>query len=160
MGVLRHLKDKEARQLVKEFVGRYPASEQLLKSAKQFEELNIEDGSVIIVDGRPLILRTKIGLLPSLKFEELLPTLSRVVVDMGAVPHIVNGAQVMRPGVRQILSDFGKGELVAIVDEKFSKTIALGIADVDSTTMRSVSKGKVVQNIHYVGDDFWKASTV
>jgi len=159
LGSLRHLKDKEARQLVKEFVGRYPASEPLLRSAREFEELRVEDGSVIIVDGRPLILHTKIGLLPSLKFQELVSTLSRVMVDMGAVPHIVNGAQVMRPGVRQIISDFGKGELVAIIDEKFNKTIALGTAQVDSATMRSMSKGKVIHNLHYVGDSFWKAST-
>ena len=93
-----HLKDKEVRQLIKEFTERYPASEPTLKSAKVFEELSVDGNSVFFVDGKPLILRTKTELLPSLKFEELINTLPKIVVDMGAVSHVVNGAQIcVRP---------------------------------------------------------------
>jgi len=81
--------------------------------------------------------------------------LPRIVVDMGAVPHVVNGAQVMRPGIRELNGAFGKGELVVIVDEKFGKAIALGVAEMDSTTMKQMSNGKAVMNVHYVGDSFW-----
>ncbi len=153
------LKDKEVRQLIKEFIERYPISEQTLRSAKDFEELLINDGSAIFVDGRPLILRTKAGLIPSLKFEELINTLPKVVVDMGAVAHVVNGAQIMRPGIRQINDDFVKGDPVVIVDEKFGKAIALGITEMDSGAMKSVTKGKVIANVHYVGDELWKGFT-
>jgi len=156
---VRHLKDKEARRVVKEFVEHYPSSEKALRAAKDFEELTVEGQSVLFVDGRPLILRTPTGLLPSLKFEELINALPKIVVDMGAVAHVANGAHIMRPGVREIGGDFAKGQLVRVLDEKFGKTLALGITEMDSESMRFMSKGKVVANAHYVGDELWKSFT-
>jgi PUA domain protein len=102
-------------------------------------------------------MRTESGLLPSLKFDEVISSLPKLVVDMGAVAHVVNGAHVMRPGIKVIPNDIRKGDLLLIVDEKFGKNIALGRADVDSNAMKSVNKGKVVVNLHYVDDEFWKS---
>jgi len=119
----------------------------------------VDERLVFFLNGRPLILRTKSGLLPSLKFDEVINSLPKIVVDMGAVAHLANGAHVMRPGIREIRNDFTKGELLLIVDEKFGKNIALGLADVDSTLMKSANKGKVVMNVHYVGDELWKSFT-
>jgi len=155
----KYLKDKEAKQLVREFIQRFPISETFLRSVKVFEELPVDESWVFFLDGRPLILRTKSDLLPSLKFDEIINSLPKIVVDMGAVAHLANGAHVMRPGIREIRNDFAKGELLLIVDEKFGKNIALGLADVDSTAMKSANKGKVVMNVHYVGDELWKAFT-
>jgi PUA domain protein len=135
----------------------YPASSSILNAANDFEELIVDDSSIVFVDGRPLILRTQRLILPSLKFDELINTLPRVVVDMGAVAPLVNGAHVMRPGIREIKDAFVKGGIIVIVDEKFGKPIALGIADMDSGVMQSVVKGKVISNVHYVGDLLWKA---
>lgn len=104
-----------------------------------------------------MIVRTKAGLLPSLKFDKVIESLPRVVVDMGAVAHLVNGADLMRPGIKSIQSDFGKKQLVVILDEKYGKPIALGFTDVDSAEMRVMNKGKVIENIHYVGDELWKS---
>ena len=97
------------------------------------------------------------GYFRSLKFDAVLNTLPKVIVDMGAVPHVANGAQIMRPGIRQIEGRFVKDELIVILDEKYRKTIALGIAEVDSETMQSMTKGRVINNIHYVGDLLWNA---
>jgi len=155
----KYLKEKEAKQLLREFIQRYPTSETFLRSVSVFEELPVDEGWVFFLDGRPLILRTKSGLLPSLKFDEVINSLPKIVVDMGAVAHLANGAHVMRPGIREIRNDFTKGELLLIVDEKFGKNIALGLADVDSTVMKSANKGKVVMNLHYAGDEFWKSFT-
>jgi len=96
-------------------------------------------------------------LFPSLKFDELINAMPRVVVDMGAVAHVANGAQIMRPGIRQFKGEFAKGELVVIADEKFNKAIALGVAEMDSEAMKSLTKGRVINNIHYVGDELWKS---
>jgi malignant T-cell-amplified sequence len=153
------LKDKEVRQLLKEFVEKYPSVERSLRSAENFEELSVDKSSVFFVDGAPLILRTMGGLLPSLRFDELIDTLPKIVVDMGAVAHVVNGAQIMRPGIRQFSNDFAKGDLVVIVDEKFGKKIALGLAETDSRAMKSLGKGRVITNLHYVGDELWKSFT-
>lgn len=155
----RHLKDKEVKQVLREFTERYPASEPVLRLVNDVEEQPVGRGLVFFLNGRPLLLRIDSGLHPSLKFDELMPFLPKVVVDMGAVAHIANGAHIMRPGIKEITSDFNKGDLLLIVDEKFGKNIALGTADIDSNAMKSVSKGKVIANVHYVGDDFWKSFT-
>ena len=153
------MKDKEARALLREFVKRFPSSESMLGSPRVFEEVAVSEGSVFFFDGKPMILRTGAGVLPSLKFDELIQLLPKVVVDMGAVPHVANGAQIMRPGIKEVKSNFGKNDLVVIVDEKFGKTLALGMADFNSEEMRSLGKGKVITNLHYVGDEFWKSFT-
>ena len=157
MPTLRRLKDKEARTILREFVKRFPDSERTLRSAKVFDELVVREGVTFFVDGRPLILRIGRGVFPSLKFEELIQSLPRVVVDMGAVAHIANGAHLMRPGIRSFGNDFAKGDLLVVVDEKYGKPIALGIADVDSASMKLMTKGKVIENVHYVGDEVWKS---
>lgn len=159
MPAARHLKGKEVRQLVKEFTLRYPASSSILDAASNFEELLVDESSVVFVDGRPILLRTQALLLPSLKFDELINTFPKVIVDMGAVAHVANGAQIMRPGIREIKGSFDKGSLVVILDEKFGKAIALGITDLDSGAMQTASKGKVISNVHFVGDELWKAFT-
>jgi PUA-domain protein len=135
-------------------------TESTLRSAKIVEELAVDDNLIFFLDEKPLILRTQSGLLPSLKFEELINILPKVVVDMGAVAHVVNGAQIMRPGIRQVRESFAKGDLVVIVDEKFNKAIALGLAEIDSESMKVLSKGKAILNLHYVGDELWKAFAV
>jgi len=151
------VKGKEARPLLRDFQERFPASRQVLDSGNQFEELSVEDGTILFVDGKPLILRTKHGLVPSLKFNEVINVLPKIVVDMGAVAHLANGAHLMRPGIREIRGEFRRGDIVAIVDEKFGKAVALGTADFDSASMRALSKGKVVVNVHFAGDAYWRS---
>jgi PUA-domain protein len=159
VAVLRHLKDRESKQIIKDFVNRYPSSMESLKSVKHLEEQVIEDSAVFFVDGNPWIVRTQGQLLPSLKYDQIVNMLPKIVVDMGAIPHVANGAQVMRPGIRQIEGQFNKNDLLAILDEKYRKIIALGVAEMDSETMRSLAKGRVITNIHYVGDPMWNSFT-
>jgi len=153
---MRRLKDREVKALLRDFVKEYPDIV-IPGSAKDFDEVAVEEEAVYFVDGVPLILRTKDGLLPSLKFSKALDLLPRVVVDMGAVAHIANGADIMRPGIKEVRGDFTKAHLVVVVDEKYGKPIALGITEVDSAEMRRVSKGNVIRSVHYVGDPFWNS---
>ena len=154
---MRHLKDKEAKQIVREFVDRYATAKQTLDSADHLQELLVDDNAIIFVDNVPLLIRRNGVWIPSLKFQVVLDSLPKVVVDMGAVPHVTNGAQIMRPGIRLILESFRKDDLVVIQDERFRKAIAIGAADLDSEGMKEMAKGKVITNVHYVGDPFWIA---
>ena len=157
---MRHLKDRESKQIIKEFMIRFPSSMESLDSVKHLEEEMVEDSLVFFTDGKPWIVRVQGRLLPSLKYDQVLVTLPKIVIDMGAVPHIANGAHVMRPGIRQIEGQFNNDDVVDIMDEKHRKIIALGIAEKDSETMRSMTKGRVISNIHYVGDSLWKLFTL
>jgi len=136
---------------------RFPGSTKSLESVKHLEEDIVEDNMVFFADDKPWIVRIQNRFLPSLKYDEVLVTLPRIVVDMGAVPHIANGAQIMRPGIRQIEGQFNSDDVVVIVDEKYQKIIALGIAEMDSEKMHSTTRGRVIANLHYVGDPIWKS---
>ena len=45
---------------------------------------------------------------------------------MGAIPYVCKGATVMAPGIVRVEGEFGKGDLVLIVDMKHGKALALG----------------------------------
>jgi PUA domain protein len=157
---LRHLKDKEAKQIVKEYLTRFPVAAVKLNLGSHLQELLVSDGSVFFADDIPILVRRDTFWIPSLKFQVVLDSLPKIIVDMGAIPHVTNGAQIMRPGIRLISGSFSKGDLVVIQDEKFKKPIAVGAADLDSESMLSVAKGRAVTNLHYVGDDFWNVFNV
>jgi PUA domain protein len=80
----------------------------------------------------------------------------KIVVDEGAVPHICNGSDLMAPGIVRISGAFSKGALVAIVEQKFNKKIAIMRVLLDSSAMEATRRGKVAENIHYVGDRLWR----
>lgn len=80
----------------------------------------------------------------------------KAVVDMGAVPHISNGADIMAPGVVRFEGDFEKEELVIVCDERHQKPIAITIAIYDREESEKSKRGKILQNVHYVGDGLWR----
>ncbi len=114
------------------------------------------DAEVVLVEGHALAVRKKGVLFPSLVNTESLKSLPKVTVDMGAVPHVAGGADIMAPGIRKIEGEFQEGNLVVIVDEKYGKYLALGKSLMGSKVMSGTKKGKAVQNLHYVGDDVWE----
>ncbi|HZD11963.1 MAG TPA: PUA domain-containing protein, partial [Candidatus Binatus sp.] len=110
---------------------------------------------VVFVAGEPVAVRRSDLLFPSLRNSDSLQVLPKIVVDMGAVPHVCGGADVMAPGIRRIEGEFGEGDLVVVVDEKHGKFLAVGKSLSDSKTVKATKHGKVVRNLHYVGDDVW-----
>jgi len=156
----RTLKSSEAKQLVEDFKRFFPQSALDLERGQTIEEVVVDKGKLYFADDKPLVTSLAEKLFPSLANEELLKTLPSLVVDMGAIPHICNGADIMRPGIKQIQGDFEKGAVVLVKDQKFSKPIAIGVAEVGSASIRAMSKGIAAKNVHYVGDSFWEAVKV
>ncbi|MBM4401516.1 MAG: RNA-binding protein, partial [Crenarchaeota archaeon] len=93
--------------------------------------------------------------LPTLLFQDFAARAPKVVVDMRAVPYVCKGADVMAPGIVRVEGEFGKGDLVLVVDEKHGKALALGESLYDSETARSTKQGAVVKNFHFVSDKIW-----
>lgn len=118
-----------------------------------------EDGlTVFIIDGDIKLARRDDTLFPTL-LNESVDELPSVLVDMGAIPYVCNGADVMSPGITDIDGEFGEGDLVIVRDERHRKALAVGLALVKSGDMREMPKGKAVKSIHYVGDKLWKATS-
>jgi len=115
-----------------------------------------DDASLITGDGFSAI---KLGetYIPFLSEAGLLERFPKIVVDMGAVKFVCNGATVMRPGVKNY-SEFEKDQLVCVVEESRNKFLAIGRSLVSSKDMATMTKGEVVENLHYVSDRFWEAA--
>jgi PUA domain protein len=153
----RHfLKDKEAKELLTEISEKLGIDpKQVFKGAVGFEVVEAEFGQIFLANGKPVIVKTDEGFFPTLVFDELIAFAPKVVVDMGAVPYMCKGANVMAPGIRRFEGDFRKGDFVFVVDEKHGKALAVAEALYDSGEAKGVSQGMVFKNIHYVSDKTW-----
>jgi len=117
----------------------------------------VEDtrGTIITQEGEPVLLLHQDKWFPTLQNLNKSNTLKKITVDMGAIPYVCAGADVMRPGIKNIEGGIAKDSPVCIIDEKYGKILAVGIALFDSEEMRKMEKGKVIKNLHYVGDWIW-----
>ena len=80
-----------------------------------------------------------------------------VTVDDGAIKFILNGADVMAPGIISADENIRKGDIVWIRDER-GTPLAIGKALMDGKEMVVSKKGKAVENLHHIGDKLWKFS--
>ena len=118
------------------------------------------DEDVIIITGEGLkAIKTGDLYLPFLSETEILKKFPYVMVDMGAVKFMCNGANVMRPGITSY-SEFENDNVVCIIEESQHKFLAVGKSCVPSSEMESMSKGEVVKNMHYISDKFWESGKI
>lgn len=126
--------------------------EELLKDRVETAEL--ESGEkIILVEGCPALVKEEEEFIPLIQAAEKLD-LKSVIVDMGAVEPITGGADIMAPGVSEVDEDIQRGEMICVRDEENRKIIALGRALKESPKL-SGKEGKVIKNIHHVGDKLW-----
>mgnify|MGYP001600693721 FL=1 len=127
-------------------------------SKKDTVELSeTETAKIILLNKQPAFFYLQQRLIPHLKLLQQHPDLlKKIVVDMGAVKFMVSGADVMRPGIVEIEAGISKDDLVVVVDVNNHKPLAVGIALFNSEEMQTMTSGKVIKNIHYVGDEIWR----
>ena len=114
------------------------------------------DVSLFLVNKKMLLLDTGDWVFPTLQGAIQFPFPERrVVVDAGAIPYVVNGADVMRPGIVSVSDDVKADSPVQIVDERHGKPLAIGIALFNAPDIRARTSGKMCKNIHHVGDEIW-----
>ena len=150
------LKTKEAKQILTEASTKLKLDLEALFGAKANVEVVESDvGLIYLIGGKPLLYKTGEKVLPTLLFSEFNAQAPKIVVDMGAVPYVCKGADVMAPGIVRIEGEFSKGDLVLVVDMKFGKALALGESLYDAENARNTKKGPVVKTLHYVSDKIW-----
>ena len=149
------LKEKEAKRLLEVSEKLGTDIGQLIGSKTRVEVNETETAEVFVFNGSPLLARSNGVIFPTLSFEELFSIIPRIVVDMGAVPYVCKGADVMAPGVVAIEGEFKENAFLLVVDERHGKPLAVGVALFSSETMKTVSRGKTVTILHYVGDKLW-----
>jgi PUA-domain protein len=150
------LKSKEVKILLNKASKKLKIDLGAVVGAKAYAEaIETDYGEVFLINGKPLLFRIGEDVFPTLLFKEASGLLPRVVVDMGAVPYVCNGADVMAPGIVRITGEFSKGDIVLVADEKHGKPLALGEILYDSENAKSVKQGVVVKNVHWVSDKIW-----
>jgi len=102
----------------------------------------------IVIEGNPFL--TIRGLLKHKATKRF------VTVDMGAVPYVTNGADVMAPGIVEVDPEVKEGDLVWIRDVTHKRPLAIGKALVSAEVMTAKAPGKAIKNVHFVGDKIWK----
>lgn len=124
---------------------------------KSFVEIAEFEGiNIIFVDNEPDFMLYKNKIFFTLHgLNRYKPKKKFVVIDMGAVRFVANGADVMAPGIVDAEGSISRFDPVWICDEKHRKPLAVGSAVMNSEEMISRNKGKAVRIIHYVGDDIW-----
>ena len=149
-----HLKGSDARKIIAAIEPLLGDPSALRKASLELAETD-EEIDLIFVDGRPLIMvmedRPFLTVLGAI---ELNPQKKLVIVDSGAVRFIVNGADVMNPGIVSADPEIEAGDLVIVAEERHKKPLAVGKALIPGKEMHG--EGKAIKSLHHVGDPIWE----
>jgi len=145
------MRRKDAKELIE-------MSGMLLEGAKTnvIEQAELNGIFVFLTEGIPILARDGNVLYPTL-YNPRLDKLPSVFVDMGAIPFVCNGADIMVPGIVEVLGEFNEGDLIVVRDVRYRKAIAIGRTLASSGEIGEMNKGKGIENLHYVGDRLWQA---
>jgi len=123
---------------------------------KVMEKVTLDEYSLILVDGKPLLFEIEGHLFPTVRGALEMELRKRLVtVDKGAIRFVSNGADIMAPGVVGADPEIKEGDLVIIVEETHKKPLAIGRALMEGPQMAEADSGKAVKSITYVGDKLW-----
>lgn len=112
--------------------------------------------NIYLIDKKPLVMEKETWAFPTLRGAVLRPfSGKRIAVDMGAIPYVINGADVMRPGIVSVTDDVRANTPALVVDESHDKPLAVVIPLYDAAEILALPKGKAAKNIHYIGDELW-----
>jgi PUA domain protein len=150
----RYFLNKKRLKKIKNDLGEYSS---ILSDKKRIEYLEADPIPFILVDDEPTIVLIDDRPYPTLKYmiNNDLTSVKKVVVDMGAVKFMANGADVMSPGITDASENIVKDDVVVIVDEDHNRPLAVGVSLIKADEMVNNDKGKAVKTIHFIGDDIW-----
>ncbi|TET10545.1 MAG: DUF1947 domain-containing protein [Candidatus Thorarchaeota archaeon] len=154
----RHLlKKREHKEEIARIEQEIGSSITQLDTKTQLEGGILDDGSrILLLNGEIIFFEHEGRMFPALRalLDDLIDV-PRVTVDMGAVRFVVNGADIMRPGITEIDDRVKENGIVVIVDENHGKPLAVGVSKMSAESLRAASGGKVIKSIHHINDDLW-----
>lgn len=150
----KHFISKKELKSLKQKVESLGLDSGILKDV-QIEE--IKEEKCYFIDKRPFVYeRDGDEVIPTLfLLNELKPEKSCVSVDDGAVPHVMNGANVFAQGITFVDPEVAEGDLV-FVKNKDDVFIAVGIAGRSASEIMNDKKGEAVRLIHFPNDKIFK----
>ncbi len=147
-----YLRKSLVKKIFNEILNEFPELKDYLKKRVEIIELN-RSFSFIVIERNPLFIKYKNMIFPSLKLlREINLNKYWILVDKGAAKSILNGADLMRPGVLDYDKNIKKDSLVYIKYENFPIAIGYNLWSIEE--FEKNKKGKCVKNIHYHGDKY------
>ncbi|MCC7570470.1 DUF1947 domain-containing protein [Candidatus Micrarchaeota archaeon] len=149
------LKGSDIKKYIKQIDNIYGLVEFTKKD--KVEECEIKNLRILKINNKPHFILKNLTI-PTLNLIVSNPryTLPKVTVDMGAIPYVIKGSDVMRPGITK-MEKFDKDSYILIVDENHDKPLAIGKTLFSSEEIEKMEKGKVIETIHYIGDEVWNS---
>jgi PUA domain protein len=117
-------------------------------------QAELDGETVYIANDLVLLVRRGDLLFPTL-INPAINNMPSAVIDMGAIPYVCNGADVMAPGIKKVQGEFTENSIIVIKDITHGKTLAIGQAIHSSADIREMEKGKAIKTLHHVGDKIW-----
>ncbi|ADC65984.1 PUA domain containing protein [Ferroglobus placidus DSM 10642] len=149
------LRKKEAKKVLEEIKLRAGVELEGNVEVVEFGKTN-----AILINGEFLAIehdgKYYLSVLGVMKFK---PERGRVVVDSGATNFIINGADVMKPGIVEADKEIKEGDFCYVVVEEKYTPLAVGIALCSGAEMLG-ERGKAVKNVHHINDKLWKELVV
>ena len=154
-----HVSKKVARAIREELVSSFgDGAGTLVDNCEAIEEAKLNTGGTVLFFNKEAsffkLERDEEEWIPFLDVAKRV-SMKQVTIDQPAVPYIVNGADVMRPGIVHV-DNVSKDDLVVIVDEKNKTPVGIGRAMFDEETIVGMERGKVIKALHHPGDKFWQ----
>jgi PUA-domain protein len=155
----RFVREKQSRELLSDLFRAVRIDAAQVPSLKPPIELaEVRDLEVFLIEARPVFAKYNDRIVPTLLASpEILSRLPRAIVNMGAVPYVCNGADIMAPGIVSFEGTFDEGDLVLVSDERHGKPLAITEAICKLEDARQLSRGKILRNLHHIGDTLWQA---
>lgn len=151
------LSNKENKQLAADLLNMLGEQAQTFFNKKdKLEKIKTEKDTFVIKDKKIWFFQWKNQFLPSihcLRESKLLA--HKVVVDVGAIKFVLNGADIMLPGIVYFDEIIEKGDFVVIREEKADTIIAVGISLISHKDFSKTNKGKAIRVINHLKDEIW-----
>ncbi|MEM4397151.1 MAG: DUF1947 domain-containing protein [Candidatus Woesearchaeota archaeon] len=125
------------------------------KERYEIFEDNNQNYKIILINNIAKFFYYENKIIPTLKLILENNFLKKAVIDMGAIKFIASGADIMRPGIVDIEEGIKKESVISIIDVNNKKPISIGITLYSGEEIKNMTSGKVIKNIHYIGDKIW-----
>jgi predicted RNA-binding protein (TIGR00451 family) len=143
---MKHLSGKDKKQLNAVLPPGY--------SVEKKDDIVENNEGILLKGNSPYLIKLKDKYIPHLKsvIESAYPI---CFIDNGAIPFLLKGADMMRPGIEKIEGKFKQGDIVLIKNQNYPKVIGIGYSELSSEEMQMQEKGKSINVIHYIKDSFY-----
>ncbi len=148
------LSKSETAKLLNRLMSSWP--QDIIPKVKNIKVYEIERDMHLFSADNLLAAEVRGLIVPFVGNQEELQRFPSVTIDRGAVKFVCNGAKVMRPGIINF-DPFKKGDLVVVKDQVHGRAIAVGLALENSEVAKQMTKGHVIDTLHYVSDKVWEA---